>query len=155
MSASQALLAIAGGLFALLGMAHGVMALRDVARPATFRPSDDVVLQTMRASDVAAMPGATLWRAWLGLNLTHSLGLLVFGGLLLGLASAGNAWLADHPRYGGRRRGGRRGLRPRRDAVLLRDAGGGGRCCARLPRRRLGDGVMRPVTSARRTAAQA
>ena len=73
------------------------MALRDVVRPATFRPSDDAVLRTMRASDVAGMPGATLWRAWLGLNLTHSLGLLVFGGVLLGLASGENAWLADHP----------------------------------------------------------
>ena len=97
MSASQALLAIAGGLLALLGGAHGVMALRDVVRPATFRPSDDAVLRTMRTSDVAAMPGATLWRAWLGLNLTHSLGLLVFGGLMLALASGEDAWLAAHP----------------------------------------------------------
>ncbi len=97
MSASQALLAIAGSLFALLGVAHGVMALRDSVRPATFRPSDDEVLRTMRASNVAAMPGTTLWRAWLGLNLTHSLGLLVFGGLLLGLASGESSWLANHP----------------------------------------------------------
>lgn len=29
------------------------------------------------------MPGANLWRAWLGFNLTHSLGLLQFAGVLV------------------------------------------------------------------------
>ena len=98
MSASQTLLAIAGSLLLLLGAAHAAMALRDIARPAMFRPTDDAVLREMRRSDVAGMPGASLWRAWLGLNLTHSLGLLVFGGVMLGLASGQDAWLADHPR---------------------------------------------------------
>lgn len=96
MSAPQILLAVAGSLFAVLGAAHGVMTLRDISRPKTFRPSDEAVLESMRTSDVAAMPGATLWRAWLGLNLTHCLGLLIFAGLLLGLAT-GDTGLGDQP----------------------------------------------------------
>ncbi len=78
----------------LLGGAHGVMALRDVARPATFRPTDAAVLRTMRSSDVASMPGATLWRAWLGLNLTHSPGARLRRPMLA-LASGKDAWLAN------------------------------------------------------------
>ena len=39
----------------------------------------------MRSAQLAFNPRANIWRAWLGFNLSHSLGLLVFGGLVLAL----------------------------------------------------------------------
>jgi hypothetical protein len=51
----------------------------------------------MQAADVAVMPGANLWRAWLGFNLSHSLGLLVFAGLLLVLAFGDDSAFGDSP----------------------------------------------------------
>lgn len=42
----------------------------------------------MAAARLRLAPSTTIWRAWLGFNLSHSLGLLVFGGIL--------AWLSFH-----------------------------------------------------------
>lgn len=81
-----ALLVLAAAVFLLLGTAHGVLTLRDLKLPRTFTPTDESVLEAMRASRLAIHPSANLWRAWLGFNLSHSLGLLVFGGVLAFLA---------------------------------------------------------------------
>ncbi len=97
MNASQVLLLVAGGLFAYLGLAHAALTLRDLVKPTAFTPTDEAVRRAMGAADVAAMPGTNLWRAWLGVNLTHSLGLLLFAGVLLVLATGEDAAIADRP----------------------------------------------------------
>lgn len=95
MNAAQILLVVAGGLYTLLGLAHGVLTLRDLVRPRTFTPTDVTVRHAMQAAEVAVAPGSNLWRAWLGFNLTHSLGLLLFAGILLMLGL--DAAFADRP----------------------------------------------------------
>jgi hypothetical protein len=81
-------LASGGAVFALLGIVHGVLALRDIAKPRTFTPPDEQLRAAMKASPVAIHPTANLWRAWLGFNLSHSLGVTVFGGTLAAIAVA-------------------------------------------------------------------
>lgn len=47
---------------------------------------------------MAPAPGAqTMWRAWLGANLTHGLGLLAFALLLLAVAVHDSALVSDIP----------------------------------------------------------
>jgi hypothetical protein len=76
--------------FALLGLVHLVLTLRDLRDPKYFKPIDEGLIPALKDTGVAVMApvyGAhTMWRAWLGANLTHGLGLLVFALLLLVVA---------------------------------------------------------------------
>lgn len=79
----QLLLAVGSGIFVLLGGAHGALTLRDLGTPRAFTPRDPELRAAMQNSTVAFHPQINLWRAWLGFNLSHSLGLVVFGGAFL------------------------------------------------------------------------
>ena len=85
--------------FALLGSAHLALTLRDLRRPTYFKPTDETLIQALEATGVAGIatrPGAqTMWRAWLGANLSHGLGLLVFALLLLSVAVHDFALVSD------------------------------------------------------------
>ena len=83
---AQILLVIGGTIFLVLGTLHGVLTLRDVANPRAFTPTDDAVRVAMQGTRLALNPRANLWQAWLGFNLSHSLGVVLFGGGLLVLA---------------------------------------------------------------------
>ena len=83
---AQILLATGGTIFLVLGTLHGVLAIRDVARPRAFTPTDDAVRIAMQGAQLAFNPSANLWQVWLGLHLSHSLGIVLFGGGLLLLA---------------------------------------------------------------------
>jgi hypothetical protein len=67
-------------IFLGLGILHGVLTLRDLQDPRTFTPLDPQLRQAMERSSIAIHPETNLWRAWLGFNLSHSLGLVIFGG---------------------------------------------------------------------------
>lgn len=74
------LLIIGGSLFVLMGIVHGSVSFDDVFRPAQFTPLDDSVREAMKATGVRFARGRTsMWDAWLGFNLSHSVGLLIFG----------------------------------------------------------------------------
>jgi hypothetical protein len=78
---------IAGAaIFCLLGVIHVVLTLRDLESPRSFTPTDDRVRQAMVEARLRLAPATTIWRAWIGFNFSHGLGLLVFGGILGGLA---------------------------------------------------------------------
>jgi hypothetical protein len=81
---AQALLIVGAGIFLLLGMVHAILTLRDLSNPSTFTPTDATV-RTAQASRLAIAPSTNLWRASLGFNLSHSLGILLFGGELFGI----------------------------------------------------------------------
>jgi hypothetical protein len=83
---SQYLVASGTAIFLVLGTLHGLLALRDLTHPRAFTPTDDRVRRAMQAGQLALNPRANIWRAWLGFNLSHSLGLVVFGGSFLVLA---------------------------------------------------------------------
>jgi hypothetical protein len=76
------LLAAGATIFVLLGLVHAALTLRDIGNPRTFTPPDPHLREAMQASPVAIHPASNLWRAWLGFNLSHALGLAVFGAAL-------------------------------------------------------------------------
>ena len=76
--------------YVLLGAVHVVWTLGDLRLPTRFRPVDETVIAAMQAERVAAFataPGVrSLWQSWLGFNLSHGLGLLLFGVIPLAIA---------------------------------------------------------------------
>lgn len=83
---AQILLAIGSTIILMLGTLHGVLTLRDVGKPRAFTPTDDAVRIAMQGARLVFNPRINLWQAWLGFNLSHSLGIVLFGGGLLFLA---------------------------------------------------------------------
>jgi hypothetical protein len=73
---AQLLISIAASIFLLMGAGHGALTLRDLKHPRAFTPQDPALRQAMQQSSIAFHPTINLWKAWLGFNLTHSLGLV-------------------------------------------------------------------------------
>ena len=65
--------------FALLGCVHAFLTFVDFSSPRAFVPTNPAVVAAMREATLALAPTANLWRFWIGYNLTHSIGLIVFG----------------------------------------------------------------------------
>ena len=77
--ASQFLI-IGGSIFAFMGGWHALLSVVDVFRPTQFAPLDDSVRLAMKATGVRFSRGrANMWDAWLGFNISHGLGMLLFG----------------------------------------------------------------------------
>jgi hypothetical protein len=84
-------------LFGLLGVTHGVLTLRDLQVPRSFTPTDEHVRRAMAEAWLRLAPRTTIWDAWLGFNLSHSLGLVVFGTFGGALAVADFNMVAQNP----------------------------------------------------------
>ena len=52
---------------------------RDRARPQHLVPVDDHVQEVMNRTALRLSHQTTMWKAWLGFNLSHGLGLMFFG----------------------------------------------------------------------------
>lgn len=72
--------------FILLGAIHILYSLRDVWTPRKLTPYDDSVRVSMQKSTLALTKQTTMWRAWLGFNISHGIGVLFFGLVYLILA---------------------------------------------------------------------
>ncbi len=101
MITQAAMLYAAGGtIFCVLGTLHAVYMLIDVQRPRRLVPDDPALIAAMAGSRVRLAGDATdMWRAWIGFNLSHSLGALLFGATAIawpGIA-AGHVLLAWLP----------------------------------------------------------
>ena len=71
---------VGGSLFAILGLVHAIYTLADISRPRRLVPDDPAVIAVMSSSGLRlARGGTTMWRAWVGFNFSHSLGITVFG----------------------------------------------------------------------------
>ena len=79
----QLLLIVGSSIFVVLGTAHGVLTLRDLGAPRSFTPRDAALRTAMQQSTVALHPKINLWQAWMGFNLSHSLGVVMFGAAFL------------------------------------------------------------------------
>ena len=85
------LLILGGGVFGFLGGVHAIYTLLDLRNPLRLVPDDPSVAQAMARSAVRLTSGGTdMWRAWVGFNFTHSLGLLLFAGLAIWAGTRGN-----------------------------------------------------------------
>jgi hypothetical protein len=87
---------VGAALFGLLGLAHAVLTLRDLQVPRSFTPIDENLRRAMAEAPLRLAPQTTIWNAWLGFNLSHSLGLLIFGTFFGALALRDFAMVAEH-----------------------------------------------------------
>lgn len=74
------LLVIGGAIFALIGGGHALLSIADVFRPRQLSPMDDSVRLAMKSTGVRlTRGGANMWDAWLGFNISHGMGVFLFG----------------------------------------------------------------------------
>ena len=69
--------------FILLGGVHGVLTLRDTRKPIALSPTDPKLREAMAESGLLVSGRMNLWLAWIGFNLSHSLGAVLFGVVLV------------------------------------------------------------------------
>ncbi len=86
----KALFILGSTILASLGIAHGLLAVRDLSTPSSFTPTDSDVRRAMAEARLRLAPQTSVWLAWQGFNLSHSLGLVGLGsvGIALGIARA-------------------------------------------------------------------
>ncbi len=76
------LLIVGGSVFCVLGGLHAIYTLLDIRNPRRLVPVDPLVAQAMANSALRLSRGGTdMWRAWIGFNFSHSLGVLLVGAL--------------------------------------------------------------------------
>jgi hypothetical protein len=97
MRLAQVLFVMAAAIFCVLGSIHATFTIRDMRDPRSLTPTEETVRQAMIGARLRLAPVTTIWRAWVGFNLSHSLGLLVFGGLFGGLALTDFRLVAGSP----------------------------------------------------------
>jgi hypothetical protein len=82
---SQYLLIAGGTLFSILGLLHAIYTICDIYWPRRLAPLDRALIDQMASAGVRLARGRTnMWDAWLGFNLSHALGALVFGLVCIG-----------------------------------------------------------------------
>jgi hypothetical protein len=72
--------------FILLGAIHIIYSLMDIRAPKKLTPYEDSVRVAMQKSTLALTRQTTMWRAWLGFNISHGIGVFFFGLIYLTLA---------------------------------------------------------------------
>lgn len=78
------LLILGGGVFGVLGALHAIYTVLDLRNPRRLVPADPSVAQAMANSAVRLSGGGMdMWRAWIGFNFTHSIGVLLFAALAI------------------------------------------------------------------------
>ena len=76
------LLIIGGAVCGSLGTLHVIYTLLDMRKPRRLVPADPAVAQAMANTALRLSRGGTdMWRAWIGFNFSHSLGVLLTGAL--------------------------------------------------------------------------
>jgi len=76
--------------FIVLGLAHAAATPQTPAHSRGLSPRDPAVRDAMARDSVLLTRRTTLWLAWVGFNLSHSLGAILFGAVvvLIGRSSA-------------------------------------------------------------------
>ena len=83
-----ALLGMAGAIYGVLGALHAIYTLADLRSPRRIVPDDPAVITAMQASKIRLTRGeSTTWQGWVGFNLSHSLGALLFSAACLIVAA--------------------------------------------------------------------
>lgn len=86
MTTIMGLTVASGGIYVVLGFLHLVYTLLDIRRPRRFAPANDAVRTAMQGTTIRLTKGRTsMWDGWLGFNISHSYGALIFGGLVIGV----------------------------------------------------------------------
>jgi len=89
------LLILGGAIFGLLGALHIIYTLVDLRNPRRLVPVDPSVARAVANSAVRISRGRTdMWRAWIGFNFSHGLGVLLFAVLAVSAGSHINTFPA-------------------------------------------------------------
>ena len=71
---------IAGSLpFLILGFLHVIYTFIDMVRPAKLVPRDEKLLDFMKQDALRITRETTVWKAWVGFNISHGVGVMFFG----------------------------------------------------------------------------
>jgi hypothetical protein len=85
------LLILGGIVFGVLGGLHAIYTLLDLRNPRRLVPVDPSVAQGMASSPLRLSRGGTdMWRAWIGFNFSHSLGVLMVAAVAVWAGSRTN-----------------------------------------------------------------
>jgi hypothetical protein len=73
----------------LAGGGHALLTLLDTVHPTYFTPRDASVRPAVEGTQIrfGGRAAPSMWRAWLGFNISHGLGVLVFGLIFLLIAA--------------------------------------------------------------------
>ena len=73
----------------LAGGLHAVATLLDTVRPTFFTPIDRAVRPAVDGTGIRLVgrPSPSMWRVWLGINISHGIGVMAFGLLCLLIAA--------------------------------------------------------------------
>ncbi|MCZ6862898.1 MAG: hypothetical protein O7I42_21970 [Alphaproteobacteria bacterium] len=75
---------IAGSIpFVVLGFAHIAYSISDSTRPARIVPREPELIESMKAGRLVITRQTTVWRAWIGFNISHGMGVFLFGLVVL------------------------------------------------------------------------
>lgn len=75
---------LVGGLpFVLLGLAHALATPRTTAERKGLSPRDPALREAMSKETLLLTRRTNIWLAWVGFNLSHSLGAVLFAGVVL------------------------------------------------------------------------
>ena len=78
------LLILGGAVFGVLGSLHAIYTFLDLRNPQRLVPADPSVARAMASSSLRLSGGRTdMWRAWIGFNFSHSLGVLILAALAI------------------------------------------------------------------------
>ena len=82
MTPIRALLMCGGSIFVVFGFLHALYTFLDIRNPRRLVPDDPAIAAAMATSKLHLARGrTTMWKAWVGFNFSHSLGLILFGAL--------------------------------------------------------------------------
>jgi hypothetical protein len=89
---------LAGALpFLVLGIAHILATPLAPDRPRGLSPADPRLAQEMARTPLRLTRRADMWKAWVGFNLSHSLGLLLFGAVVVITGRSEETFLREGP----------------------------------------------------------
>lgn len=78
------LVIVAGTIFCTLGGMHAIFTLIDWHHPRRLAPADPSVVTQMASTGLRLSRGRTnMWDAWIGFNLSHSVGAILYGGVCI------------------------------------------------------------------------
>jgi hypothetical protein len=101
-STSEILFYLGGFPFGFLGAAHLTLTVRDMWRPRHWVPTDQSLVPAMQRTNVVATRapmGRSMWRNWLGIHVSHGIGLLVFSSLPILVALHDYALVSEIPGF--------------------------------------------------------
>ena len=89
-------LCLAGALpFVVLGLAHAAATPLTTAQARGLSPRDPALRDAMARDSVLLTRRTTLWLAWVGFNLSHSLGAVLFGSVMMLIARSPSSFQAQ------------------------------------------------------------